>query len=127
MRLFDVANTGSLTLQNLTLSGGTAQGYKGGNSTQGGAGGGSAGLGGAIFNQGTLTILDCTLSGNTAQGGGGGSYQAGLGGYISYGSYGGRPVPGRRGRRAGGGWGAGVRESGQCRRRTSWRVRWRLH
>ena len=28
MRLFDVTSTGNLTLQNLTLSGGTAQGFK---------------------------------------------------------------------------------------------------
>jgi hypothetical protein len=81
MRLFDVASTGadtrtaaSLTLQNLTLSGGTAQGFAGGNSFVAGAGGGSAGLGGAIFNQGILTIFDSTLTGNTAQGGAGGSY-----------------------------------------------------
>ena len=105
MRLFDVTSTGNLTLQDLTLSGGSAQGFAGGNSTQGGAGGGSAGLGGAIFNQGTLTILDSTLTGNTAQGGGGGSYQAGLGGYISYGSYGGRPG-------AGGAGGGGLAEDG---------------
>ena len=31
MRLFDVTSTGNLTLQNLTLSGGTAQGFAGGN------------------------------------------------------------------------------------------------
>jgi Bacterial Ig-like domain (group 3) len=79
MRLFDVTSSGSLTLENLTLSGGNAQGFAGGNASEGGAGGGSAGLGGAIFNQGTLTILDSTLTGNTAQGGAGGSYQSGLG------------------------------------------------
>ncbi len=75
MRLFDVTSTGNLTLQNLTLSGGTAQGFAGANSTVDGSGGGSAGLGGAIFNQGTLTIQDSTLTGNTAQGGIGGGYQ----------------------------------------------------
>jgi hypothetical protein len=79
MRLFDVTLSGKLTLQNLTLSGGNAQGFAGGNASVGGAGGGSAGLGGAIFNQGTLTILNSTLTGNTAQGGAGGSYHSGLG------------------------------------------------
>ncbi len=58
MRLFIVAGTGNLTLQDLTLSGGTAQAL-----TEG------AGLGGAIYNEGALTILDSTLTGNTAQGG----------------------------------------------------------
>ena len=80
MRFFDV--TGNLTLQNLTLSGGTALGAAGGS----GNGSGRDGLGGAIFNQSLLTILDCTLTGNTAQGGagglGGGSGGAGKGGAI---------------------------------------------
>ncbi len=79
MRLFDVTSTGNLTLQDLTLSGGKAQGFTGGIGS-GGAGGGSAGLGGAIFNQGSLTILDSTLTGNTAQGGAGGSSVGGNGG-----------------------------------------------
>ena len=69
-RLFYVGTTGSLTLENLTLTGGLAQG--------GGAflGGGAAGLGGAIFNQGTLSLVQSTLSGNTAQGG-----TSGVGGF----------------------------------------------
>jgi hypothetical protein len=75
-RLFDVAAGGNLTLQNLTLSNGVAQGFAGGNAyiANGGGGGASAGLGGAIFNQGSLTIQSSTLTGNTAQGGTGGSY-----------------------------------------------------
>jgi hypothetical protein len=80
MRLFNVTSTGNLTLQNLTLSGGSAQGFNGGNETSSGAGGGSAGLGGAIFNQGSLTIFDSTLTGNLAQGGAGGSFQYSLSG-----------------------------------------------
>ena len=72
-RLFNVTNTGNLTLQNLTLSGGSAQGFAGGTGSNGGAGGGSAGLGGAIFNQGMLTILNSTITGNTALGGTGGN------------------------------------------------------
>ncbi|AMV41026.1 hypothetical protein VT85_26560 (plasmid) [Planctomyces sp. SH-PL62] len=72
MRLFRVASSGNLTLQNLTVSGGKAQGFDGGTAGIGGAGGGGAGLGGAIFNQGSLTILNSTLTGNSAQGGDGG-------------------------------------------------------
>jgi CSLREA domain-containing protein len=75
MRLFDVKNTGDLTLRRLTLGGGDARGFAGGNSFWGGAGGGGAGLGGAIFNQGKLTVLQSTLTGNTALGGAGGSYE----------------------------------------------------
>ena len=47
MRLFYVASTGDLTLDNLTLQGGIALGGNGA-----GDGGGGAGLGGAVFNQG---------------------------------------------------------------------------
>lgn len=78
MRLFDVTSTGDLKLDNLTLSGGSAQGLAGGNSGTAGAGGGSAGLGGAIFNQGTLKIENSTLTNNAAQGGAGGAYDSSL-------------------------------------------------
>ena len=57
---------GKLTLQNLTLSGGVAQGF---NSL---GGGGSAGMGGAIFNRlGTVALVGSTITANTAQGGNG--------------------------------------------------------
>jgi cysteine-rich repeat protein len=76
LRLFTVAPTGSLSLANLTLSGGSAVGGAGGDSTHpellGGAGGGGAGLGGAIYNRGALATLRCTISGNLAKGGNGG-------------------------------------------------------
>ena len=65
---FTTLPAGSLTLNNLTLSGGLAQGGTGGadgNST----GGGGAGLGGAIYNQGVTSLENATLTGNTAQGG----------------------------------------------------------
>jgi len=53
-RLFDVAQGASLTLDNVTLRNGYASGS------------GTAGIGGAIYNQGTLIINDSNLSGNRA-------------------------------------------------------------
>jgi hypothetical protein len=74
LRLFRVASGASLTLENLTLTGGSIVGFAGGSSpTRAGGGGGAAGVGGAIFNQGTLVIQNSTLSGNIARGGAGGS------------------------------------------------------
>jgi hypothetical protein len=55
-RLFDVAAGSALTLQNVTLQDGLAQGS------------GSAADGGAIYNQGTLTLTGVTVQSNTAQG-----------------------------------------------------------
>ena len=54
---------GTLTLENLTLTGGLA---KGGDSFQGGGG---LGAGGAILNQGNLTVSGVTLNNNAAIGG----------------------------------------------------------
>jgi hypothetical protein len=54
---------GNLTLEDLTLTGGEAQGGSSEN------GGGGAGMGGAIFNQGTLLLEGVTVNGNTATGG----------------------------------------------------------
>ena len=65
---------GSLTLEDLTLSGGLA---KGGDSN---TGGGGAGLGGAIFSQGIVVIESSTLTANTAQGGSAINSSAGLSG-----------------------------------------------
>ena len=53
--LMAVSYTGDLTLESVTLSGGS-----------------SSGGGGGIFNTGTLSIKNSTISGNTAIGGGGG-------------------------------------------------------
>ena len=72
-RLFHVTPTGSLTLRDLTLRGGRAQGGGGGNASGGGGAGGGAGMGGAIFNEGVLDVASSTLTGNEAQGGSGGS------------------------------------------------------
>ncbi len=103
-RLFYVANgapnqpeAGTLILQDVTLSGGLAQG---GNGSQ--LGGGGAGLGGAIYNQGTLTLVDAALTNNVAQGGtgGGGSYLPGGGGGL-----GGNGGTGSNGGGGGGGFG----------------------
>ena len=55
-----IANAGTLTLTDCTLSGNSATGIGNGN-----------GSGGGISNTGTLALTDCTLSGNTAIAGGG--------------------------------------------------------
>ncbi len=70
MRLFHVTERGDLTLQNVNLSHGLALGGDGASGIL--AGGGAAGLGGAIYNQGRLTITASTLLHNQAIGGNGG-------------------------------------------------------
>ena len=55
-RLFEVALGGSLTLEDLTLTGGLARGT------------GMAAEGGAIYSAGTLSLSDVTIASNTAQG-----------------------------------------------------------
>ncbi len=67
-------NPGNLTLLDLTLSGGVAQG---GSSL---SGGGGLGAGGAIFNQGNLTLDGVTLTENQAVGGSSGVAGLGNGG-----------------------------------------------
>jgi hypothetical protein len=47
-RLFYVSAAGSLSLEDVTLSNGLAQGFAGGISSSGGGGGGGAGMGGAV-------------------------------------------------------------------------------
>jgi len=78
-RLFYVAPTASLTLENLTLEGGVAEGGDGSSvKGSGGAGGGGAGLGGAVYvDGGSFTALGCTFTNNSAIGGDGGSASAG--------------------------------------------------
>ena len=110
-RFFYVGTGGNLTLQNLTLTGGNAQGGSSG------TGGGAAGMGGAIFNQGTLTVLQSTLSGNTALGGAagavGGANGSGGGGLAGAGTAGngGGPNGGASGG-GNGGFGGGGGKSG---------------
>ncbi len=72
---FSTLPAGALTLRNLTLQGGLAQGGAGG--TGGAAGGGGAGMGGVVFNQGQLNLVDVQLSQNAAQGGIGGAAACG--------------------------------------------------
>ncbi|MBC7821505.1 MAG: CSLREA domain-containing protein, partial [Planctomycetaceae bacterium] len=112
-RLFHVGVGDSLTLNDLTLSNGVAQGGAGGSSNDGGSGGGAAGLGGAIFNQGTLTVRRSTLSGNIAQGGdggdrnGGNTYGGGGGGGLGGNGTNTAPVAGGAGGAPNGGSSAG--------------------
>ena len=146
-RIFAVSSTATLTLENITLTDGLAQGGAGGNagvsgsSGGGGGGGGGAGLGGAIFNEGTLNVVQSTLSGNTAIGGnssqggtqfggsGGGSaiYNGGVG--ADYGGGGGGGVGGAGSGASGNTGGAGgANESGiqaaaGTRRDAGWRRR----
>jgi uncharacterized repeat protein (TIGR01451 family) len=61
------ADRARLTLRDLVLRGGLAQGG------QSMAGGGGGGMGGAIFNQGELDLQRVTLDGNTARGGASGA------------------------------------------------------
>jgi hypothetical protein len=70
-RLFDVAASGALTLQHLTLRGGLAQGF------------GDASTGGAIFNQGSLRVSASTLAGNSAAPGGSGGGISARGGNVT--------------------------------------------
>jgi hypothetical protein len=127
-RLFDVQADASLTLNNLTLLGGVAQGFAGGE----GGGGGSAGLGGAIFVGGdtgatppstsstssissprgpaTLAVFGCTFAGNMAIGGAGGAAAlfngGGGGGGLGGDGQAGGSLPGTGGPPNGGGVGA---------------------
>ncbi len=74
-RLFAVDSGGSLTLEDLWLTGGNAIGGTGGSgepSDDGGGGGGGGGLGGAILNRGSLAVARCSFSNNTSRGGDGG-------------------------------------------------------
>jgi hypothetical protein len=76
-RIFHLRNSANLTLANLVITGGKAQGSPGSDGSDtgaGGGGGGGAGLGGAIFHEGggILTVKDSTFSDNQAIGGQGG-------------------------------------------------------
>jgi hypothetical protein len=91
---------GTLTLTDLTLQNGLAQGGDGGFGV--GAGGGGAGLGGAIYNQGQLNLARIHFVSDTAQGGNGGGCCGGYGGGGG-GGLGGNGGSGANGYGAGGG------------------------
>ncbi len=100
---FEGLNFGHLTLNNLELKGGIAQGGAGGSGTNGGGGG--AGMGGAIFNQGQLTMNGCTVDGNQAIGGAGGAGSVGGSGSGGGGGLSGNGGTASNGTSAGGGGG----------------------
>ncbi len=118
---YTTPGAGSLTLENLTLSGGEALG-----GAAVGTGGG-AGMGGAIFNQGSLVLDAVTLTGDSAQGGaalagglesgaGGmgadGDLTVGAGGGFGPGTFGGAAGGTGSSFGGGGGGGFGVTETG---------------
>ena len=105
---FSTLPNGNLTLKDLTLTGGLAQGGNGGSGEA--AGGGGAGLGGAIFNQGQLTIVGGEIKANAARGGSGGagSYGYATGGGGGLGGNGGYSAVGA----SSGGGGGGFRYDG---------------
>ncbi|HZP65838.1 MAG TPA: hypothetical protein VFB32_05975 [Rudaea sp.] len=71
--IFFVAPNGALALEDLTLAGGTSQGGHGGAVQRDGAGGGAAGLGGAVVvSAGTFSATAVDFVGNRALGGAGG-------------------------------------------------------
>ena len=76
---FSTLPAGTLTLRDMTLTGGYAQGGNGGTGAATvGTGGGGAGMGGAIYNQGQLLLINVKLIQNQAIGGaGGGTLDAG--------------------------------------------------
>lgn len=103
LRIFGILAGSTLTLNNVTLTGGSAVGGAGGN----GGGGGGAGLGGAIFNAGTLNLLQSTVTGNTAVGGAGGGFSFNSGGGGGSNSFAGGAGSGGGGAGGGGGVGGG--------------------
>ena len=70
IRVFAVTSTASLTLEDLTVSGGLARASSGGLGQAGGGGGGGAGLGGAVYDDGgSFTAEGVTFTNDVAQGG----------------------------------------------------------
>jgi hypothetical protein len=76
-RFFEVAFTGNLTLNNLTLTGGEGFDGANGNDTQTTAGA----VGGAIYSQGTVALNNVTITGNQTGNGGSGSNSGRINGY----------------------------------------------
>jgi hypothetical protein len=97
-----IANAGTLTITDSTISGNTATGAAGQDgsaSGAGGGGGGGAGLGGGLFNAAgaVATVTNSTLSGNQAVGGNGGTGLPNNGVFGNPGGAGGGPNGGAGG------------------------------
>ena len=117
-----VLTGGNLTLNQVTLRGGLAQGGHGGHGAvddDGAGGGGGAGLGGAVYNGGTLNLIGSALIGNTARGGHGGhgasidqGDSGGGGGGGGMGGHGGHAAQGVNINADGGGGGGGFGGNG---------------
>lgn len=73
------AESGAITIANLGIAHGLAQGGNGGIAAGGGMGGGGGGLGGAIFvdSSASLTLSGVSFTGNAAHGGNGGTTASG--------------------------------------------------
>ena len=95
---------GAVTIENLTITSGKAEGGEGGGGTAGGGGG--MGAGGAIFvDAGTVTINNVTFTSNSAQGGNGAlGLSLGDTGYGGGGGLGGNGGSGSSGSGGGGGY-----------------------
>ena len=80
--IFFIVANGALTLENVTLTGGMSRGGRGGDVQRDGAGGGAAGLGGAVLvSGGTLVASGVDFANNVATGGDGGSSNGPFGVY----------------------------------------------
>jgi CSLREA domain-containing protein len=77
-RLLRISQGASVTIKDLTLTGGSAVVGNGGTGGNGGAGGGGAN-GGAILNGGSLTLIDSAVTNSRAGDGGVGGFGAGSG------------------------------------------------
>lgn len=109
VRIFFIDQAASVSISNLTLSGGRGQGGNGGSGGGGFGGGGGLGAGGAMFiNNGNVTINNVTFSGNSVAGGNGGA-TGGTGGFGGGGGGGFNGQTGGTGLSAGtGGNGGGI-------------------
>gem|GEM_PF-5619734 len=90
-RIFGIGDNVIFTLVDVTLTGGYAQNASGAPAFYGAAGGGGAGMGGAIFGYGArINLTNVTITNSSAQGGAGGSmdtdggYAGGGGGSAAF-------------------------------------------
>jgi Bacterial Ig-like domain (group 3)/IPT/TIG domain len=116
IRLFAVISTAALTLDDLTVSGGLAQGAAGGDSDSGGGGGGGAGMGGAVYvDGGSFTAEGVTFTNDEALGGSGGNATGGnaIGGTGGVGGGGGGGGLGGAGQSGAAGGMGGINGGGQ--------------